>query len=330
MKYVAHSFIGKRPNNEDCCSFIRLHAPDGMMLSPIDLMVLSDGMGGLAHGERVSREAVLSVQSTIFNYYCRSSVIPEDAETPSESGDSLDDILVTTAKQVNEEVSALIHSQGWDQAGATIVVCLVQDNNMRYYHLGDSRLYHWQAESGRLVRLTTDHTVPQVLYERGLIPKEKIDRHPLNNQLMFYIGTSELPEISVRHISLSMGDILLLCSDGISGSLSDETMVSLFIKNRLSQIGEHLLTAAMDAQSTDNMTLILYQYDDSPVLERVEVDMTAAEKSYQSDTLSGEESSSLFIGSNILDSPVWEDDSTGPESETPDDDEDTFMDTMQF
>lgn len=328
MKYVAHSFIGKRENNEDCCAVIRMHAPDVNAASPVDVLVLSDGMGGLAYGDRVSKEAVLLVNSAVFEDFCRMAIVPNDETSKGPAGDIIDNLLFKSFRSANEGITDLIHQQGWEQAGATLVVCIVHDDTVRYCHLGDSRLYHWQAGSRLLVRLTTDHTVPQILLEKQLISEEMLDRHPLKNQLMYYIGANELPDLQVKHARLSKGDMLLLCSDGISGSVSDKTMATLFRQNGVTDIADQLLTAAMAASSTDNMTLILYHYDEVPDLEKERITVKDAEVCYRNSPTSHEESSTLYLGSNILDAPVWDEDTSPGGPDEQDDEEDTFMDTM--
>ena len=326
MKYIAHTYIGRRSNNEDCCAVLRLKIDSNLGRDPVDLLILSDGMGGLEHGEQVSRKAVETFGRAVFDRLFTSGILPVSDEHSRSFENSASSFIAEALRQVNTSVTAMIQSCGWDYAGATMVVCLIQKEKCWYSHLGDSRLYHWQSKSEELIRLTVDHTVPQVLFENQLISEDMVERHPLQNQLVYFIGAEELPDIKVSQVRLAEGDILLLCTDGISGLQSENTMTAAFAGDSLDLIAADLLTSAMEAASSDNMTLILYQHDGRRQLEEQAFAMEYREKSYREEIDPPAETTTILFDTEVMDQPDWDDQDLNMALDVSE--EDSFPDTL--
>ena len=282
MKYVAHTYIGRRENNEDCCAVLRFKTLSASMAGYADVLVLSDGMGGLEYGERVSIELVKTVNTEIFKAFAARATLQETNDTVLDAATLIPDLLADTLLVANQRARRMIEQNGWGDAGATLVACIVYEATVFYIHLGDSRFYRWDAAAQALTQLTSDHTVAQVLLDKGLISPEMARHHAQRNNLVFYIGCEDLPAtLNVGTAALQPGDRLLLCSDGISGDLDREDLEPLFQTDDLQTLGTALVQTAMDAESSDNMTLILYEHDEDAACERVRLDTADAEAAYR-------------------------------------------------
>lgn len=289
MKYVAHTYVGRRENNEDCCAVLRFKTLSASMAGYADMLVLSDGMGGLEYGERVSVELVKTINTEIFKAFAAQATLQDTNDVALDAATLIPTLLADTVLVANQRARRMIEQNGWGQAGATLVACIVYEATLFYTHLGDSRLYHWDAAAQTLTQRTSDHTVAQVLLDKRLISTEMARHHAQRNNLVFYIGGEDLPgTIDVATLALQPGDRLLLCSDGISGDLEHADLEPLFQTDDLQALGTALVQAAMDAQSSDNMTLILYQHDEDAACERVRLDTADAEAAYRAATKAAE------------------------------------------
>ena len=282
MKYVAHTYIGRRENNEDCCAVLRFKTLSASMEGYADVLVLSDGMGGLEYGERVSVELVKTVNTEVFKAFAAQAALQETNDVALDAATLIPDLLADTLLVANQRARRMIEQNGWSDAGATLVAGIVYEATLFYIHLGDSRLYRWEATAQTLTQLTSDHTVAQVLLDKGLISPEMARHHAQRNNLVFYIGCKDLPAtINVGTAALQRGDRLFLCSDGISGDLERDDLEPLFQADDLQALGTALVQAAMDADSSDNMTLVLYEHDEATTCERIRLNTADAEAAYR-------------------------------------------------
>jgi protein phosphatase len=288
MKYLTFTHRGLRENNEDSCAAVRFK-PLSVPLKPrrpsqdqdeyVDVLLLSDGMGGLEHGEEISAETIRIAQTRLFCKLNNRAILqeekPEDrcVDVDALMPDLMDRVVATT----NEHIRDLIDDREWEQAGATVVACLVQENTFWYTHRGDSRLYHWDAEEKILSQLTKDHTVPQILHDNQMIDSEAARHHARRNELVFYVGANDQPDLQTKSRRLGIGDRLLLCSDGISGTLSNSALEEVLAENDLFDVAHGLLHGALDAGSSDNMSMVLYEYDGSPRCVRIDPGSSGAE-----------------------------------------------------
>ncbi|WP_202895500.1 SpoIIE family protein phosphatase [Iningainema tapete] len=130
-------------------------------------------------------------------------------------------------------------------------------------NLGDSSLFHYQTSKKQLTKITEDHSVAGVLLQAEMITTEMARYHEGRHRLEYYLGCANLPpESPVHQVALASGDLLLLCTDGISSSFSNEQMNKIFTNagGNLDTLAEHLVTTAQRAGETDNQTLILWQH----------------------------------------------------------------------
>lgn len=274
MKYVTFTHPGQRKDNEDCYAAFRFK-PLSAPLTPnassgadgyIDALILSDGMGGEAHGADVSRWAVSLLQSELLNKFS-DRILVQDRSGEGRAIDSdelLPEVLDRSIEKTNKRVLDRIEGKKWEGSGATIVICVVQGSKFWYSHRGDSRLYHWCKDEQELTQLTMDHTVPQILHDNQMIDAEVAKNHARQNELVFFIGSEEQPGSETMSGTLARGDRLLLCTDGISSELDQNRMEEIFAEDELFEVAEKLPASAYEAGSSDNMTVVLYEYDGSP------------------------------------------------------------------
>lgn len=259
-QYVARSRTNQRENNED--SFLACEIRLARELPPVTLLAVSDGMGGLAHGEDVSREALRKLSLALFE-----SLIAECSLNRAPNEAAIDERLVgehllDAVEQTNAHITRLIERNRWGSAGATLVTAAIFGRTALALHLGDSALFHFQPKPGRLRKLTEDHTIAAKLVRAGMLTEDEARRHPTRSHLEFYVGTNPLPpDFGIFTVKLKSGDLLLLCSDGVSGKLSDESIAEVLKQygGDLNNAANELLQAALVEGETDNQTLILCQ-----------------------------------------------------------------------
>jgi len=233
MNFALRTETGKRALNED-----RGHIPSAQDMLPF--IALSDGMGGHAAGEIASRMTI----DGMVRFLKQST---EDAVSALQNG----------AKRVNFEVfRAAQDNASLRGMGATLVCALLASDNYVVANIGDSRLYHFDGE--QLVQVTVDHSLVQVLLEKGSITPEELKTHPRRNVITRAVGVGLSVEADIFERAWKQGDMLLLCSDGLSGVLDEEQIVGLLkLHAPLENIAEKLIAAALEAESTDNITVIL-------------------------------------------------------------------------
>ncbi len=132
--------------------------------------------------------------------------------------------------------------------------------------LGDSPMFHYRRKEGTLKKVTQDHTVAGALERGGLITPEMARVHEGRSRLEFYVGCQQLPkELPIETLILETGDILLLCSDGISGSLEHEEIKEIIASNgdNLEVTAQQLIDSSLAAEETDNQTLILWSHPEN-------------------------------------------------------------------
>jgi serine/threonine protein phosphatase PrpC len=197
--------LGNRNSNQD--RFLALESDEGVLL------VLGDGMGGQACGEVAAQILIETAECAYHN-----AIRP--VEAPKEF---LSEII---AKAHQEIVSFGQRQEPPITPGTTCVICLVQEGQAVWAHVGDSRLYIFQQ--GLPLYRTTDHSYVEQLYQTGAISRWEQDNHPKRNQITRCLGCRPAPpEVSLSNVvALKSGDIILLCSDGLWGPLDDAQMGS--------------------------------------------------------------------------------------------------------
>ncbi len=216
------------------------------------LFIVSDGLGGQPAG---ALAAAMTVQTLPLQLsaarQARRGAEPEVAQ-------SLADELVHAIASVNDIV--LDGTRGHPEVrglGATVVAALHASNDMlALAHLGDSRAYLMRR--GCLERLTSDHTLAELLLEQGRIDRRQLRRHPARSMLTRHIGKEDCPPADAAWLPLRLGDRILLCTDGLTGMLSDRDIGTILWETDSPEaVCQLLIDSANRAGGRDNVTVLV-------------------------------------------------------------------------
>jgi protein phosphatase len=234
---------------------LREHNEDSFVVEEgAGLFVVCDGMGGHAGGEVASKIATETIAEFIGKHrdddwpYGREAGAPEAA-----------DLLRNAALLANQRITERIESEPWlARMGTTMVSALVEsDGRCHLANVGDSRGYLWRQ--GALRQLTSDHSWVNEQVLRGLLSRTEAETHPLKNVITRALGAKDTLPVDLLEDRLEAGDRLLLCSDGLTGMLSDEEISVVLAQTGATseEICRQLVEEANLAGGEDNITVVL-------------------------------------------------------------------------
>jgi len=248
LRFALKSHPGKvRPLNEDAVGA----DPN------IGLFVLADGLGGYNAGEVASTMAVSSLLSGLGAELQRAHASEDASFDPARA---LRDALV----KMNDEIfRAALHSTMYEGMATTAVVAWFLGGRLWVAHAGDSRLYRFRA--GALRQITRDHSFSQELLDAGMISEEEARVLPAKNLVTRAVGASPTLEPEVHDYDLEAGDIILMCSDGLTEMVSNAEIGSMVDADQrdIAQAARHLVDNANKAGGRDNCSVILVRVDDA-------------------------------------------------------------------
>jgi len=231
----------ERQKNED--SFIIIDHDKG-----IGLFAVADGMGGHRGGEVASGLAVELLKDLYHKHKA------EFLESFPGRGK---DLITKIFFQVNEKIwqESLIRPE-LEGMGTTLTAAFLINEHLVIGHVGDSRAYKIRAEG--IWQLTEDHTyVQRLIKEKKILPGEE-ENHPQRNLLTRALGTNKTVEVDVYFYPLIKGDFILLCTDGLTRTISDEEMKNLVLfANSPGEAVDELIKGANKRGSPDNVTALL-------------------------------------------------------------------------
>lgn len=229
IRSVARSHIGKvRSVNEDRlldCSDHRLWA-------------IADGMGGHHLGDKAATMVVRALAQL--------TETPEITRSQS---------IIKALESANADILAMAKAAG-HICGSTVAALHVRGREGTIFWAGDSRIY--RLRSGKLERLTRDHSVVQDMADRGIITEAQGRRHPQSNVITRAIGIEDRSDLEHAVCSVMAGDVFVLCSDGLSGAIDDAWLMGL-LTTSIDNCANQLLNAALEAGGHDNISFILVQ-----------------------------------------------------------------------
>ncbi len=208
---------------------------------------VADGMGGHLAGEVASATALGPIQDL-------------DGRVFSDSVDAtaaLRDAVVAANREVSDKSAAAPSYRGM---GTTLTAVMVEGRRAHIAHVGDSRAY--LLRDGVFSQLTTDHTLVQRLIDEGRLTADEAAHHPQRSVITRAIGVEQDVDVDAMTLDLQPDDRLLLCSDGLTGPVSDEAIASLLAGNDLDRIPDDLIDAANDAGGPDNITTVILSFDE--------------------------------------------------------------------
>ncbi len=218
------------------------------------LYLVADGIGGSAAGGLAS-QIVVEVLPRLLRSKLRDAKHSAGPEIVKQVAAA----LVELSERLRDESRRALGLKGM---GSTVVLALVRDWQAVMAHMGDSRAYLLRA--GRLEQLTRDHTIAQLLVDRGELMPDEMASHPAQSQLTRFVGmaTEALPE--TKGLKLVAGDRLLLCSDGLTGMLSDQQIQDILSKQAgPEEACRQLIVAANEAGGKDNVTALVVTVDNT-------------------------------------------------------------------
>jgi serine/threonine protein phosphatase PrpC len=228
---VVRSHIGcVRQINEDRA----LDRPD------LSLWAVADGMGGHDAGDRAAQMIVDSLGQ---------------ADGTRSGWGLLDDIRLRLF-EANATLVARGRMSG-RTSGSTVVVLVARQGRCAWLWAGDSRGYRFR--DGALLRVTKDHSFVQELVDGGMLSPADARVHPRSNVVTRAVGADQTLEIELRHDTVQPGDILLLCSDGLTGMLDDSEIARVLASHEIEQAADQLIAAALAKGARDNVTVVLIQ-----------------------------------------------------------------------
>lgn len=241
-----------REINEDAISTVldwrgRLALSDDDLTVRGHLFVVADGMGGHAAGEVASQTVV----ETLFRSYYAAS--PGAAVLPP------DQALNAAIAAANERVIAAAEAdQRQAGMGATLVAGLLFGSNLVVANVGDSRAYLFRR--GQLTQISHDHSWVAEQVAAGVLKPDQALRHPYRNVVTHSLGPDRDPTPDFFHLTVEMGDQLLLCSDGLSNILTAAEISAILAAYPPDQAADLLLATTLERGAPDNVTLALVTY----------------------------------------------------------------------
>ena len=208
---------------------------DSYLVEP-PLFAVADGMGGHRGGDVASKLALETVEQL---FHRRTGTLSEQVRRANQA--------VFERSKVDRRVTGM---------GTTLTAALVQGDALRLAHVGDSRAYLLRA--GSLRQLTTDHTLVARMVKAGEISEAEAEVHPHRNVLTRALGTEPEVRVDEDEIPLLEGDRVLLCSDGLTGMVTEEQIQAILEMDVPAQeAADRLVTAANRAGGIDNITVVV-------------------------------------------------------------------------
>ncbi len=228
-QYAAGSDAGKK----------RDHNEDSFLARPeLGLWLVADGVGGHSHGEVAS------------------AIVRKTIAAGIEAGGSLPDAVLDAHEEV---LAAIDDDMSHAGMGSTVVALHLRGLEYDVVWVGDSRAYLWDGE---LKQLSRDHNTVTELLRRGVLTQEEAEQHPGRHVLNQSLGITEAMELQPGHLqgTLSPGDMILLCSDGLTDEVREPRISQILQRDGQPQERvDALIAAALEAGGRDNVTVVLVQ-----------------------------------------------------------------------
>lgn len=232
----------KRKSNQDAVGVFQNQ-------EKVKLAIVADGMGGHQAGDVASHLTVFDLGEAWKN-----SNLTEQ-----------EDVIQWLLKQIQQENEEIFDKGQEDPSkagmGTTIVAVVIIDQTVLLAHVGDSRFY--LVRNGKIKQITEDHSLVNELVKSGEITPEMASHHPRKNVLVRSIGIPGTVEVDLTALEVTVGDKLLLCSDGLTNMVSDQDIMTIIDQAaNLDEALDKLIEAANEAGGTDNITVLLIDYNE--------------------------------------------------------------------
>ena len=209
--------------------------------------MVADGMGGHLAGEKAAQSAVEVVSAVL-------------AEGDPREGDVQANIQRAVQEANRQIVQASMSDASMRGMGTTATVAIVDGDNVYLGHVGDSRAY-LVRDGGFIEQVTEDHSVVAQLLKAGAITPQEAVHHPYRNVITRCLGMQMDVEADIGVVQWKIGDRLLLCTDGLSGLVSDDEMAKMATEHEdLQDACQKMLDLAMARGGYDNITVVMAEY----------------------------------------------------------------------
>lgn len=237
---IGKSDIGRlRVKNED--SFLVSNEPVGKLPN---LFAVADGMGGHKAGNVASNVAI--------------ECFGEFVKTKTGENDETLDILIGGINYANNIVHSMrFENEDYSNMGTTFLACSVEDRNVYIAHVGDCRLY--KISGGEITQITNDHSYVAELVRMGRITEEEAAIHPDRHSITRAVGSEPTVVADGIICSVTKGDIILMCSDGLTNMLNNREILDIVDNGVLTieQKADRLIERANENGGMDNITVIV-------------------------------------------------------------------------
>lgn len=232
----------KRKSNQDRFDYIEIKEED------FCFAFVCDGMGGQNAGDVasdiVSRLFYENINKNLKNFI---------------SMEVIKDIIIDCYLKANSLVfEKAVENEEFKGMGTTCSVVVIKKNNLMVFSVGDSRVYLFSDDF--LQQLTVDHSYVQVLIDSGEITKEQAKTHPRKNEITKAVGISKYIEVDFKNIEIKQGDVILLCTDGLTNSCGDVEIEDIIKKRKtIDCCVKELIYEANVCGGNDNITAVLIE-----------------------------------------------------------------------
>lgn len=249
IEVAGYTHVGmKRNHNED----------NYLILTDENLCCVADGMGGHSSGEIASKIAVDELAE-----FFRMTSRDQDATWPFKMDKARnydENRLATGIKLANKSIFDKASSDmKYKGMGTTIVSVHFTQDSAYVGHVGDSRVYYFRQ--GVLTQITEDHSLLNDYLKAKKLTPEEIENFPHKNVIVRALGMKEMVAVDVAKVEPQQGDIFLLCSDGLSGMVTDPQMQEVLARTtELEKACSQLIDLANAAGGNDNVTCVLARF----------------------------------------------------------------------
>jgi protein phosphatase len=228
-----------RPQNQDTYQIEQLDRHT-------TLCVVCDGMGGARSGNVASSLAVDVFIQEVRNTF-KSNMGEDDRDQMLQSAVKLANFTVFDQAQQFEDFYGM---------GTTLVAALIQNKTVTVVNVGDSRAYLVNKDDIR--RITTDHSLVQMMVDRGELSRERARNYPGKNYITRAVGTEATVQCDLFHLDVERGDCILLCSDGLTNTVDDQEILFEVVHGvNKEECCQHLLDIAKSRGAPDNVTGVM-------------------------------------------------------------------------
>ncbi len=241
-----------RERNEDACMVLNAQVAGHFQQLPFGLYMVADGMGGHVNGHEASNLAIRVAARHILNelYLPMLQTIDSPLQIP------VQEVLTQAVEEAN---AAIFNPDPEIDGGTTLTICLVIGQRLFVAHVGDSRAYLLRED--RLEQITDDHSLARRLQDIGQLSPEDEAFYNIRHMLLRAVGQGEELEIDSYTLRLPTQGRLLMCSDGLSGMISDGAIETILRQGKsVTETADALFEAAMNAGGHDNISLIIADF----------------------------------------------------------------------